>query len=49
MHHFSASIPGEEKNLYELFPNRLMGSCCVGSAPCPTSECYRRQKNRGRV
>ncbi|OWK61105.1 Protein FAM76B [Lonchura striata] len=33
----------------ELFLKRLMESCCVGSAHCPTRECYRRQKNRGRA
>lgn len=33
----------------ELFLKRLMESCCVGSARCPTRECYRRQKNRGRA
>ena len=36
-------------HLRSCFPQRLMGSCCAGSAPCHTREFYRRQKNRGRV
>ncbi|RMC07402.1 hypothetical protein DUI87_16867 [Hirundo rustica rustica] len=33
----------------EFQQERLMESCCVGSARYPTRECYRRQKNRGRA
>lgn len=49
VHLSSASILGKKNPCYEFFPKMLMESCYVGSAHCPTRECYRRQKNSGRA